>query len=93
MDALSRPSGQHQSRRWTFYEQTRPVGSFERHSQRVGTLLVYGNRLALISHRLHPILDALDGQSTLREIEEAYGSAGLELVASLYEQGMIELAG
>lgn len=90
MDAFAKPPDPRQSGPWTFYEQARPLGHFERYPQQFGALLVRGNRLALISHQLHPVLNALDGQTTLRQIEETHGSAGLELVASLYEQGMID---
>jgi len=79
-----------QRQRWEFYEQARPLGRFDQHPEQFGSLLVSGNRLMPVSHNLLPILDQLDGQATLRQIEGEYGSAGLELVASLYDQGMVE---
>jgi len=79
-------------RRLVFYEQARPIGCFERKPQRHGMLLLRGNRLAMLAHHTQPILDMLDGESTLQQIEQQHGMAGLELIADLYEQQLIELA-
>jgi len=78
-------------RQWTFYEKARPVGRFERRSERSGTLLLRGNRLALVHHDQVAVLDMLDGQTTMRQIEQVHGMVGLELVADLYERHLVEL--
>ena len=36
-------------------------------------------------------LDALDGRSTLRQIEERFGQKALDFVGSLYQRGFVEL--
>ncbi|HFD38658.1 MAG TPA: SPASM domain-containing protein, partial [Anaerolineae bacterium] len=81
-----------QRRQWVFYEQARPVGRFEQAPQHNGTLLLRGNRLALVQEEAHPLLDKLDGRATLQQIEQVHGMAGLGLIASLYEQNLVDLA-
>jgi radical SAM protein with 4Fe4S-binding SPASM domain len=75
----------------TFYERARPLGHFARLSEEFGTLLILGNRLFPVSRDMQDILDRLDGKSTLRQIESAHGARGMALIASLYQQGMIEI--
>jgi hypothetical protein len=54
-------------------------------------VLVRGNRVTPVGHRAKPILDALDGRSTLRQIEERFGQKALDFVGSLYRKGFVEL--
>ena len=79
------------ARVWTFYDQARPVGHFARRAEAFGLLLLSGNRLLPVGYAAQPLLDELDGRATLRHIESVHGPAGLALVATLYEQGMVEL--
>ncbi len=81
-----------QRRQRFFYEQARPIGRFERTPQHNGTLLLRGSRLALVQKEAHPLLDMLDGQTTLQQVEQVHGMAGLGLIAALYEQNLIDLA-
>jgi radical SAM protein with 4Fe4S-binding SPASM domain len=76
----------------TLYAQAQPIACFARRPESFGTLLLRGNRLFPVGHEFGPLLDALDGQITLYQILASYGTEGLALVASLYQQGMIELA-
>jgi radical SAM protein with 4Fe4S-binding SPASM domain len=76
----------------TLYAQARPIACFTRRPEAFGTLLLRGNRLFPVGHESRPLLDALDGQITLYQILASYGTDGLALVASLYQQGMVELA-
>ena len=50
-----------------------------------------GNRVAPVSFEDWPILEACDGQTTLRQIERSFGQRGLGLVAALYQKGLLEL--
>jgi radical SAM protein with 4Fe4S-binding SPASM domain len=77
--------------RWAFYDQTRPVARFARRTEDFGILLISGNQLFPISHDRQGVIDALDGQTTLRQIEASHGASGLALVASLYQRGLIDL--
>jgi len=44
-----------------------------------------------VPHEAKAILEALDGQTTLKEIEADFGAEGLRLTAVLAERGVIEL--
>jgi hypothetical protein len=76
---------------WTLYEKARPVGQFIRRPEEFGTLLMAGNRLMPVGIHLTAILDKLDGHTTLEQISAAHGAEGLSFVASLYQQGMLDL--
>jgi radical SAM protein with 4Fe4S-binding SPASM domain len=76
---------------WALYEKVRPVGQFVRRPEKFGTLLMAGNRLMPVGSDMTSILDRLDGHTTLEQISAAYGANGLSFVASLYQQGMIDL--
>ena len=73
------------------FERARPVARYALRPEPFGILLMAGNRLLPVSRRLQPVLDALDGRTTLQEIEAEHGPNSLALVASLYQQGMVEL--
>jgi radical SAM protein with 4Fe4S-binding SPASM domain len=73
------------------FEGARPAGRFIRRDEDFGTLLLTGNRIFPLSSELHPLLDRLDGKTTVSQIQAGWGQAGLDLVGNLYRQGMIEL--
>ena len=73
------------------YEGTRPVGRFNIRPEEFGYILVRANRVVPVTQQAKVILDRLDGQTTLRQIEETYGKRGLSFVGSLYKQGFVEL--
>jgi len=67
------------------------VDHFAMRPEPFGYVLVRGNRVAPVGHQAKPILDALDGRSTLRQIEERFGQKALDFVGSLYQKGFAEL--
>ena len=75
----------------TLYEGACPVTRFRLRPEPFGYVLVRGSRIVPVSAAAKPILDACDGQTTLREIRARFGQAGLDFVGSLYKRGMIEL--
>ncbi|HID29273.1 MAG TPA: radical SAM protein [Desulfobacterales bacterium] len=76
--------------RIVLYEGWRPVRSFNVRQERFGYVLMRGNRIAPVAFEDKAVLDACDGQRTLREIEGQLGARGLKLVAQLYKKGLIE---
>jgi hypothetical protein len=48
------------------------------HTELFSYVLVRGNRVIPVGNRAQPILDALDGRSTLRQIEERFGQKALD---------------
>lgn len=76
----------------TLYEGLRPVRNFDIRQEEFGYVLMRGNRIVPVVFEDKVILDACDGQITLRECERRFGARGLELVAQLYKKGLIELA-
>lgn len=85
------PSSKGLAVKWSVYEQARPLGRFVSRPENFGTLLLAGNRLFPVRRELQNVLTDLDGQTTMRQIQDRYGTAGLVLIASLYQQGMLEL--
>jgi radical SAM protein with 4Fe4S-binding SPASM domain len=73
------------------YEHARPLGRFSRRAEEFGSLLLAGNRLFAVGEDLCPLLELLDGQTTLRRIEARWGQPGLALVGNLYQHGLVEL--
>lgn len=76
---------------WSIYERARPLGRFVSRPEKFGSLLLAGNRLFPVRRELQSVLTALDGQTTMRQIQDKHGAAGLALVASLYQHGMVDL--
>jgi radical SAM protein with 4Fe4S-binding SPASM domain len=75
----------------TLYEGAHPVGRYALRVEDFGYVLVRGNRIVPVAAAAGPMLDACDGHTTLRQIEQQFGPAALSLVGSLYQKGMIEL--
>jgi radical SAM protein with 4Fe4S-binding SPASM domain len=73
------------------YRGARPAARFVRHAEAFGPVLLCANQLVAASHDDETVLGLLDGQQTLGEIEARCGQRGVDLVASLYECGMVEL--
>lgn len=82
---------QEPSEELVLYERAYPVGHFAMRPEPFGYMLVRGNRVTPVRHQAKPILDALDGCSTLRQIEERFGQKALDFVGSLYQKGFVEL--
>ena len=71
------------------YEGARPLARFTIRPEPFGYALVRGNRVVPVTHQAKPILDVLDGQMTLHQIEERFGSTALSFLGSLYKKGLI----
>jgi radical SAM protein with 4Fe4S-binding SPASM domain len=69
----------------------RPVGRFVVRPEEWGLVLLCGNTVFPVRPEAAPILEALDGQSTLEEIGQIFGPPALSLVGSLYQRGLIAL--
>ncbi len=77
--------------RITLYEGLRPVGAYQLREEKFGYVLMRGNRIVPVAFAHKAVLDACNGQTTLREIETNFGVEGLWLVATLARRGVIEL--
>jgi len=77
--------------RLRLYEGLRPVRRYRIRREDFGYVLMRGNRIAPLPFEDEPILEACDGQTTLRQIERRFGQHGLSLVAALYRKGLLEL--
>ena len=77
----------------TLYERCRPVRNFDIRQEEFGYVLMRGNRIVPVAFEDKAILEACDGQITLRELESRFGARGLELVAQLYKKGLVEMEG
>ena len=75
----------------TLYEGAHPVGRYALRVEDFGYVLVRGNHILPVAAEARPVLDACDGHTTLRQIEQRFGPAALSLVGSLYRRGMVEL--
>lgn len=73
------------------YEGLRPQPRYAIREEEFGYVLLRGNRVVPIAFADKPILDACDGQHTLREIQEKYDQRALQLIVALYQKGLIEL--
>jgi len=73
------------------YEGACPVPRFDSRCESFGYVLVRGNRIVPVTHQARSVLDALDGRTTLRDIEERFGAGALYFVGSLYQQGLVAL--
>jgi radical SAM protein with 4Fe4S-binding SPASM domain len=69
----------------------RPVSRFVVRPEEWGLVLLRGNTVFPVRREAAPILEALDGQSTLEEIGQIFGPPALSLVGSLYQRGLITL--
>jgi radical SAM protein with 4Fe4S-binding SPASM domain len=77
--------------RISLYEGLRPVGAYQLREEEFGYVLMRGNRIVPVAFADEVMLDACDGQTTLKEIEADFGVEGLRLVAMLAKRGVIEL--
>ncbi len=73
------------------YEGAYPIPHFDARSEPFGYLLVRGNVAVPVAHQAKPILDALNGRSTLRQIKERFGQEALNFVGTLYQKGIVTM--
>ena len=75
------------------YEGARPVPRYTRREEPFGAVLVSGYRSQFVLPQHEPLLAALDGQTTLRQIAGRFGPQGLDFVGLLYREGIVGLEG
>jgi len=73
------------------YEGLRPKPRYTIREEEFGYILLRGNRVVPIGFTDRQVLDACNGQLTLREIAEKYDQSALQLIVALYQKGLIEL--
>ena len=74
------------------YEGARPLGNFRLRKETFGYLLVNRSEAVPVPYQAEPILDALDGSLTLRQIQQTFGQEALNFVGSLYKRGLVRLS-
>ncbi len=70
----------------------RPVAEFRLREESFGYLVMRYNWSVPVDFTAKPVLDALDGQSTLAELLKKFGEQGLELIARLHQENCISFA-
>ncbi len=88
---LEQPLASDQPRHEQLYARARPRVNFTLRQESFGYLLVNRNQIVPVSLHAQPILDSLDGNTTLQQIRERYGDRGLQFVASLFYKGLLYL--
>ncbi len=73
------------------HEEAYPVSHFTVRSESFGYVLIRGNHVTPVAHQAKPILDALNGCLSLRQIRERFGQEALDFVGSLYQKGLVEM--
>ncbi len=73
------------------YQGARPRPNFTLRQEDFGYLLVNRNQIVPVGDGARPLLDRLDGQTTLLEIRERFGQPALEFVAYLFYKGLVYL--
>jgi len=73
------------------YRNARPQQNFTLRREEYGYLLANRNQLVPVKLEAKPVLDAMDGSSTLQEIQATYGQPALTLVAYLFNKGLVRL--
>lgn len=76
----------------SLHPELHPMGEFKVRHEDWGLALLRGNRVVPLNSAASPLLEMLDGRTTLADIETAFGSQGLSLVGYLYQKGMVSLS-
>jgi radical SAM protein with 4Fe4S-binding SPASM domain len=74
------------------YSGARPEPNFTLREEAFGYLLVNRNQIIPVKTEARPLLDALDGTTTLRQVQDDFGPSGLALVVYLFNKGLVRLA-
>lgn len=69
----------------------RPLAVCEIRQESFGYVLMRGNCIAPLSAADLPVLQACDGQTTLRELSKTFGPHGLQVIYELSRQGLVEM--
>jgi radical SAM protein with 4Fe4S-binding SPASM domain len=68
-----------------------PVVNFTLREENFGMLLINRNQIIPMKEDARPILNAINGENTLRDIENEFGEAGVWLIAYLFTKGLVLL--
>lgn len=71
------------------HENARPLRHFRQRAEPFGYALIDKTRILPVTSQAEPVLNALDGVLTLREIQELFGSEALDFVGSLHQMGLV----
>jgi radical SAM protein with 4Fe4S-binding SPASM domain len=88
---LSRPQSTATRRRIQLYAGARPLPNFRLREEAFGYLLINRNQIIPVKTETRPLLDALNGETTMRQIQDDFGQAGLAFVAYLFNKGLVYL--
>lgn len=88
---LSHPLSVGDPRKIKLYVDARPEPNFALRKEAFGYLLVNRNQIIPVKTETRPLLDALNGETTLRQIQRNFGAPGLALVAYLFNKGLVKL--
>jgi len=75
----------------TLYAGARPLPRFRLRPEPFGYVLVRHSQVIPVTSAARPLLDALDGATTLQDIKNRFGQEGLNFVGMLYTKGFVEL--
>jgi len=89
---LSHPLSAVHTRRMLIYANARPQANFTLREESFGYLLINRNQIVPVKSGTRPLLDALNGKTTMRQIQDNFGQPGLALVAYLFNKGLVHLA-
>jgi hypothetical protein len=78
--------------RLLLYAGLRPVGQFTRRSEGEVDVLLHKSQVLPVPAGLSGLTPRLDGSLTLRQVEQEYGSAGVDWVGVLYQEKMVTWA-
>ncbi len=73
------------------YSGARPTPNYKKHLESFGWLLSHEGRAMILDAEHQPMLKALEGHHTLKQIGEQFGDTGLAFVGALYKQHLITL--
>ena len=73
------------------YGKARPRANYTLRQEDFGYLLVNRNQIVPVNAQARPLLDKIDGQTTLNEIQDDFGQPGLQLIAYLFHKGLVNL--
>jgi radical SAM protein with 4Fe4S-binding SPASM domain len=82
---------EHAPGRVELYEDWRPLRACKMREETFGYVLLRGNHVVPLAATDLPILDACDGQTTLRSLSERFGQRGLYVIYKLYQGGVIDM--
>ena len=75
----------------TVYAGLKPVPKFAIRQEKFGFILIHMKHVVPVDFEAMPIIEALDGQTNLAQIKEAFGPEAISLTIQLYQQGVIDL--